>query len=168
MDTSKELTISNSHVISALVSKHAELLGLVEHHQKLLDTYNEELEHISASIKIFEPSYKLKSTKRKPVRTKNRFFEHGESKRLCMDVMRNKGTTMKTTEIVEAVAEVKNINLSYEEQITVDNFYKTIANSLRSLEKDGYLKVVENGEKSNQNKTWELQKDGGLFLRRAG
>ena len=168
METQKELTVSNSHIISALVSKHAELLGLVEYHQKLLDTYNEELEHISASIKIFEPNYKLKSIKKKPVRTKNRFFEHGESKRLCMDVMRNKGATMKTTEIVEAIAEVKNIDLSFEEQITIDNFYKTIANSLRSLDKDGYVKVVENGEKSNQKKKWELQKDGGVFLRRVG
>lgn len=168
MKTPKELTISNSHVISALVSKHAELLGLVEHHQALLDTHTKELEHISASIKIFEPNYKLKSIKKKPVRTKNRFFEHGESKRLCMDVMRNYGKSMITTEIVEAVAKVKNIDLSYEEQITVDNFYKTIANSLRSLDKDGYVKVVENGEKSNQKKRWELQKDGGVFLRRVG
>ena len=46
--------MAESHVISALTKKRAELLGEVQHYEKLLKSSKENLTHIDKTIKMFD------------------------------------------------------------------------------------------------------------------
>ena len=43
------------HVVMALISTHAELAGLVEHHQKEMGRLADDLAHLDATLRLFSP-----------------------------------------------------------------------------------------------------------------
>lgn len=49
--------MAQSHVISALTSKRAELSGKIKQLQAEIVSLEEQLDHIDGSIKIFDPDY---------------------------------------------------------------------------------------------------------------
>lgn len=80
--------MAESHVISALTSKRAELAGIIQHHQKEISRLSEEVKTLDAAIKLFEPDYRIQGIKPKQYRRKNHFFEHGEAHTLVLDIVR--------------------------------------------------------------------------------
>ncbi|MFC2429095.1 MAG: hypothetical protein ACFNTA_09115 [Campylobacter sp.] len=68
--------MAESHVISALVSKHSELQGNIKYYQDIVLKLKSELETIDRAIAIFDPSYKTTFIRAKRV-TNAPYFPHG-------------------------------------------------------------------------------------------
>ena len=70
--------MAESHVISALVSKHSELQGNIKYYQDIVLKLRSELETIDKAIAIFDPSYKTTFIQAKRISNAS-YFPHGES-----------------------------------------------------------------------------------------
>jgi hypothetical protein len=81
--------MAETHVISALTSKRSELAGVVAFHSKEIARIAEEVKALDATIKLFEPEYRINSIKPKRYQRKNQFFKHGEAHKLILDILRD-------------------------------------------------------------------------------
>ena len=80
--------MAETHVISALVKKRAELRGDIIHYKQLIATLDKDLQTIDATIKIFDVDYDISSIK-PVIKSRNRFFNNGEAKVLVLEVLKN-------------------------------------------------------------------------------
>jgi hypothetical protein len=71
--------MAESHVVTALVTKRAEMAGLIEHHQKEMGRLAADLAHLDATLKLFSPEIDLRTIRAKEYRTRNRFFRPGNA-----------------------------------------------------------------------------------------
>ena len=60
--------MAEPHVISALVAKRAEVAGDIENAQEALKKLIDDLEHIDATIRLFDPDYCIEGIKPKAFR----------------------------------------------------------------------------------------------------
>ena len=81
--------MAETHVISALTSKRSELAGLVAFHSKEIGRIAEEVKALDATIKLFEPEYRINSIKPKRYQRKSQFFKHGEDHKLVLEILRD-------------------------------------------------------------------------------
>ena len=131
--------MAESHVISALVSKRAELAGLVQHHKKEISRLSRELVAIDRSIKIFDPEYKITGIRPVLFRKKNFFFKRGESQRLFLDILREAGGPMSTIEIVHEIIKRKQFELESDD---LTRLKTTISSRLKKQADKGYIKLL--------------------------
>ncbi|MFR8441317.1 MAG: hypothetical protein ACLVCW_06250 [Campylobacter sp.] len=96
--------MAESHVISALVAKHAELQGRIKSYQEAIKKARDEISTISKSIKIFDPNYDLR--KIAPKKTRERYFKHKELTRLVIEHIKN-NDNVDINELTEYVMRVK-------------------------------------------------------------
>lgn len=92
--------MAESHVISALVSKHSELQGNIKYHQEIVLKLKSELETIDKAIAIFDPSYKTTFIRAKRI-SNSSYFPHGELNRRIIECVKIKPSTV--NEIAEYV-----------------------------------------------------------------
>ena len=92
--------MAESHVISALVSKHSELQGSIKYYQDIVLKLKSEPETIDKAIAIFDPSYKTTFIRAKRV-TNAPYFPHGELNRRIIECLKIKPSTV--NEIAECV-----------------------------------------------------------------
>ena len=81
--------MAESHVINGLVSKHSELAGQIEHHQKQIKQIQKDLTAIAAAIKVIEPDFNLREIKAKAPKPNNRFFKSREATQLILEAFRD-------------------------------------------------------------------------------
>ncbi len=62
--------MAETHVISTLTSKWAELARLVEHHRKEISRISEEVKTIDATINLFEPEYRISAIRKNATKEK--------------------------------------------------------------------------------------------------
>ena len=77
-----------SHVVAALITKRAELVGLIEHQQKEMARLADDLAHLDATLKLFSPEIDLRTIRAKAHWVRNRFFRPGECQRMVLDIFR--------------------------------------------------------------------------------
>lgn len=99
--------MAESHVISGLVAKRADLSGLIAHHRQEMARLQGDLQHLDATIKLFEPDYDLRTIKSKQIRQRNQHFERGEGQRLVLEALRSLGMPALLSEITQVVAGIK-------------------------------------------------------------
>ena len=96
--------MAESHVVAALVSKRAELPGLIEHHQKEKRRLADDLAHLDATLKLFFPEIDLRTIHSRAHQMPSRFFRPGECQRMVLDIFREaQGAALSSRQIGEAL-----------------------------------------------------------------
>jgi hypothetical protein len=70
--------MAESHVVSALVSKRAEIAGLIARTERQLGQFRADLVHLDATLRLFAPGLEPKTIPAKRIRQADLWFEHGE------------------------------------------------------------------------------------------
>ena len=143
--------MADSHVLSGLVSKRQELSGEVGQLLSKVKTIKADVDVLDAAIKIIDPSYDLRKLKPKKSRSKNAFFEHGESTRFVLDSLRCSNAPLSTVELADQAARMKGLD-------TTKIDYKALkACVLTTLSRQRIRGVVvEVGRATDGTIEWEL------------
>lgn len=163
----KPKTISNNHTLSGLVKEYKTAFKELKQQRRSIKHKENEVKKLFDIIKLIEPSYNLEKETAMPYTTKRKFFEQGECKRLCVDVLRNSNKDMTIGQIMEDIVIIKGFDLSFEDQNVIDSLYKTVANSIRALRNQEFVELTANGDTSNVERTYKLTNENSLYLKRA-
>jgi hypothetical protein len=95
--------MAESHVVSALVSKRAEIAGLIARTEQQLGQFRADLVHLDATLRLFAPGLEPKTIPAKRIRQADLWFEHGELPRRVLDALRRAGAPIHAPDVVRAV-----------------------------------------------------------------
>ena len=123
--------MAETHVISALTKKRAEVSGEIKHYEKLLKQSKINLQSIDQTIHIFDDTYDLRTIKAKRVH-KERYFKTGEAKVLILDMLRAATEPLCTNTIAKKLAFNKGIVTN--ENFDLERFKKMVFASLERCE----------------------------------
>lgn len=143
--------MADTHVISALVKKRAELRGDIIHYKQLIATLDKDLQTIDATIKIFDVDYDISSIK-PVIKSRNRFFNNGEAKVLVLEILKNSSLPISTDKISDIIA--INRNLAFENKTDKSNFQKSILLALNTCLSNN---LVEKVSKDGLSIVWKIK-----------
>ena len=101
--------MSETHVVSALRKKRAEVAGHVHDLEKKVKTWRAKLAHIDETIRLFSPETDPEAIPAKRAYRRARYFSRGELARLCLDVLRKADKPLTTADIVASVVKAKGL-----------------------------------------------------------
>jgi len=99
--------MTNSHVISALRLKRAEISGHIHDLEKRIARQLANLANLDATIKLFSPGINPDAIPPKRVYRRTRYFAHNELSRLTQDALRTASRPLTSAEIATAVMHAK-------------------------------------------------------------
>jgi len=143
--------MAETHVISALTSKRAEVSGEIKHYEKLLKQSKLNLASIDQTIHLFDANYDLRTIKAKKV-SKERYFKTGEAKILILDILRTVAEPLSTSDVSRKIAFDKGIDS--EEDYDFERFSKVILASLNRCESSG---LIERVGKDGLSILWQIK-----------
>jgi len=142
--------MANSHVISGLLDKRAEMSSLINKHQSEINKLNQSLAALDSTIKLFSPEIDLRNHRAKVFRERNRFFKNGECIRLILDVLREACEPLTPVAITSQIIALKSLTIDSEDMEHVRN---TVYAALAANEKKGLLKQLRDDAGA---KTWAI------------
>jgi hypothetical protein len=101
--------MAETHVVSALRTKRAEIAGHVHDLEKKIATWRARLASIDESIRIFSPDIDPEAIPAKRTYRRSRYFARGEFARLCLETLRKAQGPLTTAQIVASVVRVKGL-----------------------------------------------------------
>ena len=132
--------MAESHVISALVSKHSELQGNIKYYQDIISKLKSELETIDRAITIFDPSYKTMFIRAKRISNAS-YFPHGELNRRIIECVKIKPSSV--NEIAEYVFKDEEVD-----DALIAKYRQNISSLISKLIKRGTISLfTDNGVK---------------------
>jgi len=129
-----------SFVVSGLAAKRAELTGLIEHHQMQIRQLSANVDHLDATLRLFDPDYDVSSVKPKGFRTANPWFAQGEIARLALDTLRTATGPLSTCDIADALIALKGITIEGTKER--ERLIKSLLWSLQRMRTQGLVEVV--------------------------
>jgi hypothetical protein len=133
-----ERGVKNEHVLSGLIAKRAELAGRVEVAQREMRALVLAIDHIDASIRMFDPDIELDDIKpRLPPR--HQAFK-GEVSRLVLNAMRKAGKALPVSEITLHVLAGR--GLTNEDRPFMRVLGRRVGACLRHLRKKGLVRLT--------------------------
>jgi hypothetical protein len=145
--------MTNSHVISALRLKRAEISGHIHDLEKRIARQRVNLANLDATIKLFSPGTNPDAIPPKRAYRRTRYFAHNELSRLAQDVLRTASGPLTSAEIADAIMQAKGMppgDAAFKEIVV-----KRALTVLRRLAKRGV--VVKHG--TSRNAQWLLTLD---------
>lgn len=79
------MDMAESHVVSALATKRAEIAGMIARTQQQLGQFRADLVHLDATIRLFAPAMEPETIPAKRIRQSDPWFERGELSRRVLD-----------------------------------------------------------------------------------
>ena len=132
--------MAESHVISALVSRHSELQGGIKYYQDIISKLKSELETIDKAIAIFDPSYKTTFIQAKRISNAS-YFPHGELNRRIIECVKIKPSSV--NEIAEYVFKDEEVD-----DALIAKYRQNISSLISKLIKRGTISLfTDNGVK---------------------
>ena len=132
--------MAESHVISGLVAKRAEVAGQITSYQSEIQRLQSALSYLDGAIKLFAPEFDLRTVKSKRTNARNQYFGHGEAQRMTLDVLREVGEPMCSREIANALIQRKHIEST---AAIVERIQKNILAVLHRLMANNIIKVID-------------------------
>jgi len=99
--------MSEAHVLTALIGKRAELAGTLRQLEQQLVQQRENLAHLDATMRLFNPDIQPKDIPPKRARVCNVWFRPGECLRLIYDELREATQPVTTRELAERLMRIK-------------------------------------------------------------
>ena len=103
--------MTESHVVSALIKKRAEIAGQIEHHQARFQSLIIDLDNLDATIRLFKPDIDRAEIKPKPLPPRIHAFK-GEVTRIVFDVLRQSDKPLTAQEIAQHVMAGRGLNIA--------------------------------------------------------
>lgn len=132
--------MAKSIVVSGLVAKRAELTGQIEHFQAQIRQISMDVDHLDATLQLFDPDYDLLSIKPKNVRSTNPWFVKGEMSRLTLEILRGRSLPLSTCEIADFLIVCKKIVIEGTKER--DRLIKSLLASLQQMRSRGTVAMV--------------------------
>lgn len=91
--------MAETHVLSGLVAKRAELAGEIERTQAALQRMVRDLENLDATILLFDADYQIEAIKPKTFRPPEDWAKRGEMSRMILTILRQSTEPLTTRDI---------------------------------------------------------------------
>src|ERR1017187_6674883 len=102
--------MGETHVISALRTKRAEVSGYIHDLEKKVRNLRASLAHIDATIRLFSPETDPNAIPPRRTYRRSRYFSAGEITKRCHDILREATAPMTTAAVAEALIAAKGLN----------------------------------------------------------
>ena len=102
--------MAESHVVSALTDKRAELLGLIVHHQSHIQRLSISIDRLDATMLLFDADYDFKKAKSKGIRVVNPWFKQGEVPRLLLEILGKDKQELSTAQLTAVLMRLRKID----------------------------------------------------------
>ena len=145
--------MSETHVISALRQKRAEISGQVHDLERKVQRLRATLASIDSTIRVFSPDLDPESIEPKRLYRRTRFLGKGELKRLCLDMLRTATEPLPANLMAQQAMATKGL----QSDVSITERVLTI---MRTMLKRGA--VIKHG--TTQNVLWELAKENTATL----
>src|ERR1700738_604585 len=148
--------MTNSHVVSALRLRRAEISGHIHDLEKRIARQRANLANLDATIKLFSPGTNPDAIPPKRSYRRTRYFAHNELSRLTQDALRTASGPLTSAEIAAAVMQAKAMppnDAAFKEIVA-----KRALTVLRRLAKRGI--VVKHG--TSRDAKWALMGSGSV------
>ncbi len=142
--------MAESHVVTGLVAKRAELAGRIEKCHRELERLVADVSHLDGSIKLFAPDYKLEGIRAKTPRQRNQFFHQGECQRLVLEIFRDAKEPLSARHIAEALVARKKLETT---PAMIEQMRKNAWGVVRRLAGNG---VIRDAGTEGGSKTWKV------------
>jgi hypothetical protein len=130
--------MKNEHVLSGLIAKRAEIAGQIERLQLEIRQLVVALDHVDASIRLFDPNVDLEDVKsRLPPR--HMAFK-GEVSRILLNTLRKATKPMPVSELALVVLSERGLSLDDKPFLVV--LKRRVDACLRTLRKKGLVKTT--------------------------
>ena len=101
--------MTETHVVSALKAKRAEISGYIRELEKKATAWRSHLAHIDATIKIFAPGTEPELIPPRRTYRRSGYFQRGEFARLCLDELRKANGPVSTADLAKGIMAAKKL-----------------------------------------------------------
>jgi len=141
------------NVLHALTRKRAEIAGKIEHCQLEMRRLIAELDHVDATIRIFNPAIDIGRIRAKPVPPRHAAFK-GEVSRIVFDVLREAPAPVTSRDIAMQLMKERGLDPNDRDLSVI--MVKRVCACLRVQRKRGLVRVAAN---IGNLQGWELADD---------
>lgn len=143
--------MAEPHVITALVRKRAELAGDIENGQAAVMRMIRELEGLDATIRLFDPDYRVEEIRPKAFRPPEDWSKRGEMTRIILDILRQAAEPLTSRDIALQLIAERALDISDEKLCRL--MVKRVGVALRLQRDKG---VVKSDQGTGLYMVWEL------------
>ena len=139
--------MAQSHVLSALIEKHAEIAGILKVLDKRVAQYRADLMHIEATMKLLDTNFDPSTIEPKRPFRRTRYFKRNELSNLCLSILRRANGASSTQEITTQIMLFKSFDQADPRVCTMIAEQVTVV--LRALRMRGVLERKGLGKSAN-------------------
>lgn len=140
--------MAESHTVSGLIKKRAEIAGQIEHAQATLRQLIIDLDNLDHTIRLFDPDIDLVDIKPKPLPPRHQAYQ-GELTRIVLSALRTSPTPMTTAELAKHVMAARNLDTA--DRRLVKLMGKRVGACLRNHRDKG---IVQSEQGADQCLVW--------------
>ena len=142
----------SDHVLSGLIKKRAELAGKIEATQIAMRQLVIDLDHVDATIRVFDPDIDLEDVRPKPMPPRHSAFR-GEVARIVLSTLRQSRRAITTKDLAMQMMAERGLNTA--DARTVKMMVKRVGACLRNYRQRGMVKATS---QHGQFNLWELSR----------
>lgn len=143
--------MSKDHVVSGLIEKRRELVGIIDELQRQLDQHRADLTHIDGALRVLATDLDPETIRPKRIYRRNRYFARNELSRLCLGVLRTAaGELLSTDDITARVIAAKGFDSG--DAILRNAIRDQVGSTVKRLHRNGAIENIGAGRASK----WKL------------